>query len=71
VIIGFIVSKEGKPPNSKKIQAILNMDIPQNSLKIQMLNGMAQFYKCFIKIFLVHLVLFTKLAWKTIFFFNG
>jgi hypothetical protein len=68
VIIGFIVSKEGKPPNSKKIQVIVNMDISQNSLQIQLLNGMAQFYKCFIKIFIVHLALITKPTWKTIFF---
>jgi hypothetical protein len=67
-IIGFIVLKEGKPTNSKKIQVIVNMDISQNSLQIQVLNGMAQFYKCFIKIFIVHLALITKLAWKTIFF---
>jgi hypothetical protein len=68
MIIGFIVSKECKPPNSKKIQAVVNMDIPQNSLQIQVLNGMAQFYKCFIKIFIVHLDLITKLTWNFILF---
>ncbi len=32
VIMGFIVSKEGKLPDAKKIHAIINMHIPQNSL---------------------------------------
>jgi hypothetical protein len=32
VIMGFIISKEGKLLNLKKIQAIVNMDVPQNSL---------------------------------------
>jgi hypothetical protein len=68
VIIRFIVSKEGKSPNSKKIQAIVNMHVPQNSLQIQVLNGMAQFYKFFIKNFIVLMALITKLTWKTIFF---
>jgi len=28
LIIGFIISKEGKIPNPKKVQAIVNMPIP-------------------------------------------
>jgi hypothetical protein len=31
VILGFIVSKEGKLPYLKKIQVIVNMHVPQNS----------------------------------------
>ncbi len=53
-ILRFIVSKEGKIPNLKKVQAILNMPIPTKPQQIQVLNGMAQFYKCFIKLYLYH-----------------
>jgi hypothetical protein len=31
VILGFIVSKEGKLPGPKKIHAIVNMHVPHNS----------------------------------------
>ncbi len=47
IILGFIISKEGKLLDIKNIQVIMNMHIPQNSQQIQMFNGMAQFYKCF------------------------
>jgi len=30
LILGFIVSKEGKIPNPKKVQAIVNMIVPTN-----------------------------------------
>jgi hypothetical protein len=30
LILGFIVSKEGKIPNLKKVQAIVNILIPTN-----------------------------------------
>jgi hypothetical protein len=30
MILGFIISKEGKLPNPKKIQAIINMSPPKN-----------------------------------------
>jgi hypothetical protein len=33
----------------KQIHAIMNMHIPQNSLQIQVFNGMVQFYRGFIK----------------------
>jgi hypothetical protein len=29
-VLGFIVSKEGKIPNPKKVQAIMNMLVPTN-----------------------------------------
>jgi len=34
MILGFIVSKEGKLPNPKKIQAIVNMPTLENSQQI-------------------------------------
>jgi hypothetical protein len=49
MILGFIVSKKGKLPYPKKIQTIINMPPPKNPQHIQMFNGMAQFYICFIK----------------------
>jgi hypothetical protein len=45
MILGFIVSKEGKLPYPKKIQTIVNMPTPKNPQHIQVFNGMAQFYK--------------------------
>jgi hypothetical protein len=51
MILGFIVSKYGKLPKLKKIQAIINMPPPKNP--IQVFNAMAQFYKCFITNFVV------------------
>jgi len=41
IIFGFFISKKGKLPYPKKIQAIVNMHVPQNSLQIQVFNGMA------------------------------
>ncbi len=64
-ILRFIVSKEGKIPNLKKVQAILNMPIPTNPQQIQVLNGMAQFYKCFIENFAFIMAPIIKLMKKT------
>jgi hypothetical protein len=41
MILGFIVSKEGKLPNPKKIQVIINMPPSMNPQQIQVFNGMA------------------------------
>jgi hypothetical protein len=41
MILGFIISKEEKLPNPKKIQAIVNMSPPKNPHQIQVFNGMA------------------------------
>jgi hypothetical protein len=38
MILGFIISKEGKLPNLKKIQAIVNMPPPKNPQQIQCFN---------------------------------
>ncbi len=65
MILGFILCKEGKLPNPKKIQAIVNMPPPKNPQHIQVFNGMAQFYKCFIKHFVAIMALITKLTRKT------
>jgi hypothetical protein len=44
MILGSIVSKERKLLDSKKIQAFINMHVPNNPHHIQVCNGMAQFY---------------------------
>jgi hypothetical protein len=51
MILGFIVSKEGKLLDPKKIQAIISMPPPKNPQQIQVFIEMAQFYRCFIKNF--------------------
>jgi hypothetical protein len=48
-ILGFIVSKEGKTHDLKKIEALVNMPVLKTLQEIQVFNGMALFYKCFIK----------------------
>ncbi len=64
MILGFIISKEGKLPYPKNIKAIVNMPPPKNPQHIQVLNGMAQFYRCFIKNFVVIMAFITKLTKK-------
>jgi len=61
----FIVSKEGKIPNPKKVHAIMNMLVPTNPKYIQVFNGMAQFYICLIKILAFIMAPITKLMRKT------
>jgi hypothetical protein len=41
VIFGYIVSKEGKLPNLKKIVNIINMPKPKTPKDIQIFNDMA------------------------------
>jgi hypothetical protein len=48
-ILGFIVSKEGKTFDLKKIESLVNMSMSKTPQDIEVFNGMAQFYKCFIK----------------------
>jgi hypothetical protein len=69
MILDFIISKEGKLPNPKKIQVIVNMLPPKNPQQIQVFNGMAQFYKCFIKNFAVIMAPIIKPTKKTETFF--
>jgi len=48
-ILGFIISKEGKTFDLKKIKALVNMSMSKTPQDIQVFNGMAQFYICFRK----------------------
>jgi len=48
VIFNYIVSKEGKLPDPKKIAAIANMSKLKTAKNIHVFNNMAQFYCCFI-----------------------
>jgi hypothetical protein len=64
VILGFIVSNKGKIPNPKMVQAIVNMPVLTNPHQIQIFNGMAQFYRCFIKNFAFIMAPITKLMRK-------
>jgi hypothetical protein len=41
MILGFIISNEGKLPDPKEIQIIVNMQLPKNPQQIQMFNGVA------------------------------
>jgi hypothetical protein len=50
-ILGFIVFTESKIIDPKKVEAFVNMLVPTTPQEVQMFNGMAQFYKCFIKNF--------------------
>jgi hypothetical protein len=44
-ILGFIVSKKGKILDPKKLKTLVKMFIPKTPQKIQISNGMAQFYR--------------------------
>jgi hypothetical protein len=50
-ILGFIVSEKGEVMDFNKVEASVNMLVHVTPYKIQVFNGMAQFYKCFIKQF--------------------
>jgi hypothetical protein len=63
-ILGFIVSKEGKTLDPKKIEALVKMLIHKTPPKIQVFNGMAQFYRCFINFFVSIMAPITKLLRK-------
>ncbi len=65
LILRFIVFKEGKILDPKKVQAIVNMLVPTNPQQIQLFNGMVQFYICFIKNFSLIMAPITKLMRKT------
>jgi hypothetical protein len=68
MILGFIVSKEGKIPDPKKIQIIVNMP-PKNPQHIQIFNGVAQFYISFIFKIATIMAPITKLTKKDIDFY--
>ncbi len=64
IILGFIVSKGRKLLDPKKIQAIVNMLPPKNPQQIQVFNGRALFYRCFIKKKTTIMAHITKMARK-------
>ncbi len=51
IVLGYIVFKERKPLDPKKISAIVEMPPLKNLRDIQLFNKMVQFYRCFIKNF--------------------
>jgi hypothetical protein len=64
IILGFILSKESKVMDPKKVEALINMPIPINLHEIQVFNRMAQFYRCFIKKIVLIMSPITKLVKK-------
>jgi len=64
MILRFIISKEGKLLDPKKVEAIIKMPIPKNPRDIQVFNGLAQFYRCFVKKFAFIMASITKLMGK-------
>jgi hypothetical protein len=64
-ILGFIVSKEGKTLDPKKIKALVKMLMPKTPREIQVFNGMAHFDKCFIRNFASIMAPITKLLKKS------
>jgi hypothetical protein len=59
------VSKKGKVMDFKKVEALVNMPIPTTPQEIQVFNGMAQFYSCFIKNYASIMSPITKLLKKS------
>jgi hypothetical protein len=63
-ILGFIMFKEGKVMDPKKIKALVNMLVTITPKEIQLFNGMAQFNRCFIKNFALIMSPITKVLRK-------
>jgi hypothetical protein len=64
-ILGYVVSKEGKLLDPKKISTIVHMPTPKTPKDIRVFNGMAQYYRCFIKDFTFIMAPIIKLLRKT------
>jgi hypothetical protein len=64
-ILGYMVSKEGKLLDPKKISTIVHMPTPKTPKDIRVFNGMAQYYQCFIKDFTFIMAPIIKLLRKT------
>jgi hypothetical protein len=62
VILGYVVSKRNKLPNLKKISTTIHKPTLKTPKDIQVFNGMAQYYWCFIKDFAF--IMAPKLLWK-------
>ena len=65
IILGHIVSKEGKFPDPKKIEAVENMPRPEKPVDVQVFNGFAQFNRCYIKSYAHIMEPITRLMRKT------
>jgi hypothetical protein len=65
IILRYVVSKKGKLLDPRKISAIVHMPTPKTLKDIQVFNGMAQYYQCFIKDFVIIMAPVTKLLCKT------
>jgi len=63
-ILGFLVFKENKVMDPKKVEALVSMPIPITPQEIQVFNEMAYFYRCFIKNFVLIMSPITKLLKK-------
>jgi hypothetical protein len=63
-ILGFMGSKERNTPNIKKIKALVKMSVLKTPQEIQVFNGMAEFYICFIRNFAFVMAPITKLLKK-------
>jgi hypothetical protein len=63
-ILRLMVSKEGKTPNLKKIEALHKLSMLKTPQEIKVFNGMAEFYKCFIRNFSFIMALISKLLKK-------
>jgi len=65
VILGYVVSKDGKFPDPKKIEAIRLMPRPRTAHDVQVFNGLAQFNRCFIRNYAGIMEPITKLLRKS------
>jgi hypothetical protein len=61
----IIVSKRGKHLYLRKIEVVVKMPVSKTPQEIQVFNGMAHFYKCFIRKFASIMAPITKLLKKT------
>ncbi len=64
MIVRFIISKEGKLLDPKNVETIGKMSVPKNPHDIQIFNGLAQFYRCFVKNLAFIMASITKLMQK-------
>lgn len=64
IVLGYIVSNDRKMLDAKKVEVVVAMPTPKNPHDIQVFNGIAQFYRCFIKNFVFIMAPITKLVCK-------
>lgn len=66
LILGYLVSKDGKFLDPKKIKVVQHMKQPKIPHDIQVFNGLAQFDPCFIWDYVGIIELITQLIWKSV-----